>query len=73
MVSSTLAAGLGRKTAIIERRNLGGECTWYGCVPSKALIKAANVYHYAAEAVVSTTGSPPQTPPAPRGAWTRSA
>ena len=50
MVSSTLAAGLGRKTAIIERRNLGGECTWYGCVPSKALIKAANVYRYAAHA-----------------------
>jgi pyruvate/2-oxoglutarate dehydrogenase complex dihydrolipoamide dehydrogenase (E3) component len=50
MVSSTLAAGLGRKTALIEHRMLGGECTHYGCVPSKALIKAANMFYYAAGA-----------------------
>jgi pyruvate/2-oxoglutarate dehydrogenase complex dihydrolipoamide dehydrogenase (E3) component len=45
MVSSKLARGLGKKVAIIEQGKLGGECTNYGCVPSKALIKAANVYH----------------------------
>lgn len=47
MVASTLAAGLGKKVALLEHRMLGGECTRYGCVPSKALIKAANVYCYA--------------------------
>ena len=47
----TVAAGaaqLGAKTALIEKRpQLGGDCLNYGCVPSKTLIKAAKVYHYA--------------------------
>ncbi len=47
IVSALLARGLGKKVALIEKRALGGECTRYGCVPSKALIKAANLYHYA--------------------------
>jgi len=51
MVSSKLAKGLGKKAAIIESKKLGGECTNYGCVPSKALIKAANIYRCAAGAV----------------------
>lgn len=50
IVSSLLARGLGKKVALIEKRALGGECTRYGCVPSKALIKSANLYHYAKEA-----------------------
>ncbi len=50
IVSSFLARGLGKKVALIEKKALGGECTRYGCVPSKALIKAANLYHYAKEA-----------------------
>jgi pyruvate/2-oxoglutarate dehydrogenase complex dihydrolipoamide dehydrogenase (E3) component len=45
LVSSKLAAGLGKKTALIERNKIGGECSWSGCVPSKALIKAAHVAH----------------------------
>jgi len=44
-VSSKLAAGLGKKVAMIEKSLLGGECTNRGCVPSKALIKAANLAH----------------------------
>jgi len=44
-VSSKLAAGLGKKVALIEKSLLGGECTNRGCVPSKALIKAAAVAH----------------------------
>jgi pyruvate/2-oxoglutarate dehydrogenase complex dihydrolipoamide dehydrogenase (E3) component len=45
-VSTKLAAGLGKKAALIEKDLLGGECTNRGCVPSKALIKAAAVaYH----------------------------
>lgn len=46
----TVAAGaaqLGAKTALIEKERLGGDCLRYGCVPSKTLIKAAKVYHYA--------------------------
>ena len=46
-VSSKLAAGLGRKVAMIEKKKLGGECTNAGCVPSKALLKAAAVAHHA--------------------------
>jgi pyruvate/2-oxoglutarate dehydrogenase complex dihydrolipoamide dehydrogenase (E3) component len=44
-VSSKLAAGLGKKVAMIEKDLLGGECTNRGCVPSKALLKAAAVAH----------------------------
>jgi len=40
------AAQLGAKTLLVERENvLGGDCLHYGCVPSKTLIKTAQVYH----------------------------
>ncbi len=45
LVACKLANGLGRKTALIEKRKLGGDCTWFGCVPSKTLIKSANIAH----------------------------
>lgn len=41
LVSAVGAAGLGAKVAIIERHAMGGDCLNYGCVPSKALIRAA--------------------------------
>jgi len=45
----TVAAGaaqLGAKTLLIEKeKELGGDCLHFGCVPSKALIKSAHVYH----------------------------
>src|SRR5512137_961487 len=44
-VSTKVAAGFGKKTAMIEHKKLGGECTNAGCVPSKALLKAAAVAH----------------------------
>ena len=43
LTASGLAASLGARTVLIERDRLGGECTWSGCVPSKALIRAAAV------------------------------
>ena len=43
MTAAGLSASLGAKTALIEERKLGGDCTWTGCVPSKALLKAARV------------------------------
>ncbi|MHC4396365.1 MAG: FAD-dependent oxidoreductase [Planctomycetota bacterium] len=45
LVACKLANGLGRKTALIEKRKIGGDCTWFGCIPSKTLIKSANVAH----------------------------
>lgn len=47
-VSSKLANGFGKKTALIEKEKLGGDCTNHGCVPSKALIRASIVAHQTA-------------------------
>jgi len=43
LVSAAGAAGLGAKVALVERQFLGGDCLTYGCVPSKAVIRAARV------------------------------
>ncbi len=45
LVAATTAHRKGLKTAMIEKNKIGGECTHYGCVPSKALINAAKAYH----------------------------
>ncbi len=45
LVASKFAAGVGKRVALIEKSRLGGECTLYGCVPSKTLIRSAKVYH----------------------------
>mmetsp|Transcript_26685 Transcript_26685/g.44742 ORF Transcript_26685/g.44742 Transcript_26685/m.44742 type:complete len:482 (+) Transcript_26685:232-1677(+) len=45
--ASRFAASLGSKVALVEKNKLGGDCTWTGCVPSKALIKCAKMAHYA--------------------------
>lgn len=44
LVAATGSAALGAKTALIEKNKLGGDCTWYGCIPSKALLKASWAY-----------------------------
>ena len=44
LVAATSAHRAGLKTAMIERRKIGGECTHSGCVPSKALLNAAKHY-----------------------------
>src|SRR6266446_5149085 len=43
IVSANVAAGLGVRTALVEKERIGGECLWTGWVPSKALIHAASV------------------------------
>ena len=43
-VAAIRAAQLGMKTAIVERENLGGICLNWGCIPTKALLKSAEVY-----------------------------
>ena len=45
-VTAIRAAQLGFKTAIIERDHLGGICLNWGCIPTKALLRSAEVYHY---------------------------
>lgn len=47
LVSAVGAAGLGAKVAMIESTLLGGDCTNYGCVPSKAIIRASRAWHQA--------------------------
>jgi len=39
------AARQGRRVALAEERELGGECFWAGCVPTKAMVRAAQVWH----------------------------
>jgi len=41
LTASGICASFGAKTALIERHRLGGDCTWTGCVPSKALLHIA--------------------------------
>ena len=45
-VAAIRASQLGLKTAIIERESLGGICLNWGCIPTKALIKSAEVFEY---------------------------
>lgn len=47
LTAAFTAAGLGKRVAIAEKHRIGGECTWSGCVPSKALIAAAHAAHTA--------------------------
>ena len=47
LVSAKFAGGLGLKVAMVEMDKIGGDCTWQGCVPSKALLKVAKTAHAA--------------------------
>jgi pyruvate/2-oxoglutarate dehydrogenase complex dihydrolipoamide dehydrogenase (E3) component len=50
LTASGIGANLAAKTLMIERERLGGDCTWYGCVPSKTLLHAARLAHDARQA-----------------------
>jgi dihydrolipoamide dehydrogenase len=45
-VAAIRAAQLGFKTAVVERAHLGGICLNWGCIPTKALLRSAEIYHY---------------------------
>ena len=49
-VAAIRAAQLGYKTAVIEREHLGGICLNWGCIPTKALLRSAEIYHFATHA-----------------------
>src|ERR1043166_4945885 len=45
-VAAIRASQLGLKTAVVERSELGGICLNWGCIPTKALLKSAQVFEY---------------------------
>jgi dihydrolipoamide dehydrogenase len=45
-VTAIRAAQLGLRTAIVERSFLGGICSNWGCIPTKALLRSAEIFHY---------------------------
>ncbi len=50
-VAAIRAAQLGLKTAVVEREHLGGICLNWGCIPTKALLRSAEIYHNMENAV----------------------
>lgn len=61
LMAASFAAQLGARVALVEKHRIGGDCTWTGCVPSKALLKAARVAHdmRTADRYGLTPASPP--------------
>ena len=60
-VAAIRAAQLGLKTAIVEKESLGGVCLNWGCIPTKALLKSAQVFEYIKHAKdfgLEATGQP---------------
>ena len=58
-VAAIRASQLGLKTAIVEKESLGGICLNWGCIPTKALLKSAQVFEYinhASEYGISVSG-----------------
>ncbi len=45
-VTAIRASQLGFKVAVVEKENLGGVCLNWGCIPTKALLKSAQVFDY---------------------------
>src|SRR6478609_11224298 len=45
-VAAIRAAQLGKKVAVVEKAELGGICLNWGCIPTKALLKSAQVFEY---------------------------
>jgi len=45
-VTAIRAAQLGFKSAVVDREHLGGICLNWGCIPTKALLRSAEIYHY---------------------------
>ena len=45
-VTAIRASQLGFKTAVVEKESLGGVCLNWGCIPTKALLKSAQVFEY---------------------------
>jgi pyruvate/2-oxoglutarate dehydrogenase complex dihydrolipoamide dehydrogenase (E3) component len=59
LTSAGMAANFGMKTLMIEADRLGGDCTWYGCIPSKALLHLASLKHAADQSLFFTDAEKP--------------
>jgi pyruvate/2-oxoglutarate dehydrogenase complex dihydrolipoamide dehydrogenase (E3) component len=46
LIAAGFAVKLGARVALVEKDRIGGDCTWLGCVPSKALLKVAKIAHH---------------------------
>jgi pyruvate/2-oxoglutarate dehydrogenase complex dihydrolipoamide dehydrogenase (E3) component len=46
LIAAGFAVKLGARVALVEKDRIGGDCTWIGCVPSKALLKVAKIAHH---------------------------
>ena len=74
LVAARFASQLGAKVALVEKNRIGGDCTWTGCVPSKALLKAARVAHQVRRASdYGISSSPPTVDMAQVRAYVRGA
>jgi pyruvate/2-oxoglutarate dehydrogenase complex dihydrolipoamide dehydrogenase (E3) component len=62
LTAAGFAVQLGTRVALVEKGRIGGDCTWTGCVPSKALLKAAKIAHEVRTACnYGIKSSPPAT------------
>ncbi|MBR1850949.1 MAG: dihydrolipoyl dehydrogenase [Bacteroidales bacterium] len=61
-VAAVKSAQMGMKTAVIERENLGGICLNWGCIPTKALLKSAQVFNYVNHAAAYGVDAQPAEP-----------
>ncbi len=63
LITALVASSLGAKVALVERHLMGGDCLNVGCVPSKAVIRAADLVHGARAAGELGLGVPPDRLP----------
>jgi pyruvate/2-oxoglutarate dehydrogenase complex dihydrolipoamide dehydrogenase (E3) component len=62
LIAADFAVKLGARVALVEKDRIGGDCTWTGCVPSKALLKAAKIAHEVRTAgIYGIKSGPPAT------------
>src|SRR5260370_42419977 len=61
LIAADFAVRLGARVVMLEKDRIGGDCTWTGCVPSKALLRVAKVAHHArTSAQYGTPAQPPR-------------
>jgi pyruvate/2-oxoglutarate dehydrogenase complex dihydrolipoamide dehydrogenase (E3) component len=66
LVAAPFAGAVGAKVLLVEKDRIGGDCTWTGCVPSKALIHTAGIVHSLREAAALVGQASTPTPDAGR-------
>jgi len=57
LVAAPFASAVGAKVLLVEKDRIGGDCTWTGCVPSKALIHTAGIVHSMRDAAALVGGA----------------